>query len=142
MTSLTELVGAFIEVRGQRLELEKEADDLKKNTEEPLKAQILQLMSAQGLKSANVEGLGRVVAKETKHYEIMDIEALAFQMLKVMVEAAQEGRPVSDGLLLQRRVHRENLDTMLDGMGEITDEKIAGFGVRKAVKVELAFTKA
>lgn len=139
MNSLNELVGAYVEARNQRLELEKEAEGIKKDTEEPLKAQILQVMAVQGLKSANVEGLGRVVCKETSHYEIQNIEALAFQMLKVMVEAAQAGRPVSDGLLLQRRVHRENLDTMLDGN---TDEVyLTSLGVKKATKTELSFQK-
>ncbi len=96
-------------------------------------------MAAQGLKSANVEGLGRVVCRETSHYEINNIEALAFQMLKVMVTSAQEGRPISDGLLLQRRVHRDNLDALLDGN---TDEGyLSNFGVKKAIRTDLSFTK-
>lgn len=140
MSSLNELVSEYVKVRAQRMSLEKEAEAIRKDTEEPLKAQILQVMSAQGLKSANVEGLGRVVCKETSHYEILDMEALAFQMLKVMVEAAQAGRPVSDGLLLQRRVHRENLDTMLDGNAD--EGYLASLGVKKATKTELSFTKS
>lgn len=140
MSNLNELVSKFVAVRAQRMAHEKDAEAIKKDTEEPLKAQILQVMATQGLKSANVDGLGRVVCKETSHYEIQDIEALAFQMLKVMVEAAQTGRPISDGLLLQRRVHRENLDTMLDGN---TDEVyLTSLGVKKAVRTDLSFTKA
>lgn len=140
MSNLNELVSKFVVVRAQRMALEKDAEAIKKDTEEPLKAQILQVMAVQGLKSANVEGLGRVVCKETSHYEIHNIEALAFQMLKVMVEAAQAGRPVSDGLLLQRRVHRENLDTLLDGNAD--EAYLASLGVKKAVRTDLSFTKA
>ncbi len=139
MSSLNELVAEYITIRTKRLQLEKEADGIKKGREGELSAQILQVMSAQGLKSANVSGLGRVVCRETSHYEIHDIESLALQMLKVMVSAVRDGRPISDGLLLQRRVHRENLDSLL---GEGADEStMINMGVKKAVRTELSFTK-
>lgn len=128
-----------MEARNERLALEKKAADLKRDIEEPLRVQILQVMAAQGLKSANVEGLGRVVCKESRHYEITDIESLAYQTFKLMVKAAEEGRPLSDGLLLQRRVHRENLDAMIEaagGMGKATE-----FGVRSVTKTDLSYTK-
>lgn len=128
-----------MEARNERLALEKKAADLKRDIEEPLRVQILQVMAAQGLKSANVEGLGRVVCKESHHYEIMDIEGLAYQMFKSMVKAAEEGRPLSDGLLLQRRVHRENLDAMIEAAGGMG--KAAEFGVRNVTKTDLSYTK-
>lgn len=128
-----------MEARNERLALEKKAADLKRDIEEPLRVQILQVMAAQGLKSANVEGLGRVVCKESRHYEITDIESLAYQTFKLMVKAAEEGRPLSDGLLLQRRVHRENLDAMIEAAGGMG--KAAEFGVRSVTKTDLSYTK-
>lgn len=128
-----------MEARNERLALEKKAADLKRDIEEPLRVQILQVMAAQGLKSANVEGLGRVVCKESHHYEIMDIESLAYQTFKLMVKAAEDGRPLSDGLLLQRRVHRENLDAVIEAAGGM--DKAAEFGVRNVTKTDLSYTK-
>ena len=92
-------------------------------------------MSAQGLKSANVEGIGRVVSRDTGYYEITDIDVLDRQMLAIMVENHKMGRPLSDGLLLQRRVSRENLELALE------DNPEANYGVNFAVKTTLSITK-
>lgn len=146
MSSLNELVAEYVEVKAKRLKLEKDAEEIKKGREGELSALILQVMAAQGLKSANVEGLGRVVCKETSHYEITDMESLAFAMFKVMVDAAQKGRPMSDGLLLQRRVHKDNLDSFLESIILPTDAEgqpsMAHLGVKKAIRTDLSFTKA
>lgn len=94
-------------------------------------------MSAEGLKSANVTGLGRVVSKETSHYEIVNIDQLAVQMFQAMLDAAKEGRPLADGFLLQRRVNRENLEQYIEDEADT-----AKFGVKKVTKNDLSFTKA
>lgn len=142
MSTLNYLVRQFVEVRARRFLLEKEAQELKANVEDDLKARILQIMAAQGLKSANVEGLGRVVSKENSHFEIMDMEALALQMFKNFVTAAQSGRPLTDALLLQRRVHAENLSNFIEMEGQPCESFLTSLGVRKVVKNDLSFTKA
>ena len=137
-------------MRTRRQELEKEANDIKAGREQELKNAILAEMSAQGIKSANVEGVGRVVSKNTQHYEVVDIEALSEQMFRAMLKAKQEGRQFSDGLLLQRRVSRENLEAYMEiaastipGSGPEADDKTANmFGVKQVTKNDLSFTKA
>lgn len=137
-------------MRTRRQELEKEADGIKNGREAELKAQILAEMSAQGMKSANLEGVGRVVSKVTYHYEIRDIEALAVQMFKTMLESAKAGRPFSDGLLLQRRVSKEQLEahmeavaSCIEGSGPDADAAAATmFGVKYVAKNDLSITKA
>lgn len=135
MSSLRDLCVQYAEVRGRRTELERQAKELKEGQEADLQEAILAEMSAQGLKSANVEGIGRVVSRDTGYYEITDIDALARQMLAIMVENHKMGRPLSDGLLLQRRVSRENLELALE------DNPEANYGVNFAVKTTLSITK-
>lgn len=101
-------------------------------------------MSASGLKSANIKGVGKVVCRESSHYEITDIEALALAMFRKMVECGQQGRPLSDALLLQARIHRDNLETHV---GEAEDDAelermLSSYGVKKASKLDLAVTKS
>jgi hypothetical protein len=98
--------------------------------------------TAQGLKSANVEGVGKVVLKTTYHYEIRDLNMLAYQQLAMLVQAAKEGRPLSDGLILQARIHKDNLENTLTEAG-ITPEQVAQtFGVAREGRDDLSFTKA
>lgn len=105
---------------------------------------ILLEMSASGLKSANIKGVGKVVCRESSHYEITDIEALALTMFKKMVECGQQGRPLSDALLLQARIHRENLETHVGESEDDTEleRMLSAYGVKKASKLDLAVTKS
>ena len=121
MATITELAKRYAEVRQARLELEKQADEIKKGEEAELKKAIMAEFTAQGLKSANVEGVGKVVLKTTYHYEIRDLNMLAYQQLATLVQAAKEGRPLSDGLILQARIHKDNLENTLTEAGITPD---------------------
>ena len=138
--NLTSLANEYIAVRTQRLELEKQAKELAHGREAELRQAILLEMSAQGFKSVNLEGVGRVVSKETKHYEIKDIELLARGMFRAMLEAAQAGRPFSDGLLLQKRLSREGLDNLMEN--STVDSSLDALGVFQVVRNDLSITKS
>lgn len=128
----------YLQVRQQRMELEHQADEIKNGREAELKQQILLEMASSGIKSINLKGLGRVVSRETPYYEIADLNALARAMFKAMLDAAQDGRPFSDGLLLQKRVSREGLDALL----EETGSDPTAFGVVQNVRTDLSITRS
>lgn len=138
--NLTSLASEYIRVRTQRLELEKQAKEIAQGREAELRQAILLEMSAQGFKSVNLEGIGRVVSKETKHYEIKDIELLARRMFQAMLDAAKDGRPFSDGLLLQKRLSREGLDNLMEN--STVDGSLDAMGVCQVVRNDLSITKA
>lgn len=110
---------------------------------------ILAEMSAMGVKTMNFEGLGKITSRTTWHYEISDIDALVLESFKKMLAALQQNRPISDGCLLQRRPHKDNLETffakdyptMEPGSLE-EEEALKSWGVRKATKNTLSFTKS
>lgn len=131
------LAQKYIEARQKRMELEHQADDIKNGEEAELKRQILIEMQTAGIKSANVEGVGRVVSKDTKYYEVQDMEKFARAMFQSMLDAAKQGRPFSDGILLQKRVHRENLETVLENSGTQLD----AYGIAQLVRTDLSVTK-
>ena len=131
------LAQKYIQVRQQRMELEHQADDIKNGEEAELKRQILLEMQTSGIKSANVEGVGRVVSKDTKYYEVQDMEKFARAMFQSMLDAAKQRRPFSDGILLQKRVHRENLETVLENSGT----KLEDYGIAQLVRTDLSVTK-
>lgn len=141
--TITELVKEFVKVRTERLELEKKADEIKKGREAELKQMIMAEFSAQGLKSANVQGVGRVVCKTTYHYEVKDLNMLAYQQLKMLVQAGKEGRPLSDGLILQSRINAGNLEDAVIQSGGSTDnpDTMAAYGLVRAGREDLSFTR-
>lgn len=134
--SLHSLVSRYAQVRAERLELERKAKELAQGEEAELRKAILLEMSAQGFKSVNIEGVGRVVNKETSHYEIGDIELLARTMFETMLAAAREGRPFSDGLLLQKRISREGIENLTE-QGAALDT----MGVSRVTRQDLSITK-
>ena len=143
MSTLQDLVAGYIAARAQRVGLESQAKEIKSSQEDPLKERILAEMSAQGVKSANIDGMGRVASVSRVHLEITNIEALAMQMLRGMVQAHKEGRPMSEGLLLQRRPNRENIEALLAGQEVQPDDEVAlnAMGIKQASKTDLSFTK-
>lgn len=144
MSTMMELVSEYIQVRKDRMALEKEADELKNGRETELKKLILLEMSAQNMKSAHLEGVGRVTSKQTYHYEIENIELLAYRMLENMVSCAQNNRPLSDGLLFQQRISKSNVEDFIANLSPSGDtpELLATFGLRKVEEPTLSVTKA
>lgn len=124
MKTLNQMLTEYVDVHVERLRLEKKAKELETGREKELQEMIMTEMSAQGIKSANVEGVCRVERSTRKHYEIRDVEALARKMLELMVQAGQRGGPLSDGLLLQNRsrLSKANVELVL---GDVEDEKEA-----------------
>lgn len=122
--------------------LEKQADEIKKGEEAELKKAIMAEFMSQGLKSANVDGIGKVVMKTTYHYEIRDLNQLAYQQLAMLVQAAKDGRPLSDGLILQARIHKDNLENTLTDAGIPPEQLAQMFGVAREGRDDLSFTKA
>lgn len=99
---LVSLVQRYAELRAKREQLEAAAKELKA-AEDEAKSRLISEMDVQKLPSAKFEGIGRVVLRPTRRYEITDIETFARAMLKQMVDNGQHGRPLSDGLMLQKR---------------------------------------
>lgn len=135
--SLQDLVLEYVKVRQGRMELERQANEIKEGKEAELKKHILLDMASSGIKSVNLAGIGRVVSRSTPYYEITDLNVLARAMFQAMLNAAKEGRPFSDGLLLQKRVNRESVDTLLEETGVKPEE----FGVSQSVRTDLSITK-
>lgn len=144
MKDLNQLVTEYIAVRKKRMQLEKEAAELKQEQEEPLKDAILMEMSSIGVKSVKFEGIGTVCCKASSYYEISDIETLTKFMLEQIVKCANEGRPLSDGLLLQGRVKRDNLEEYIGdyvSLETAENAELSRFGVRRVDKPVLSITK-
>lgn len=136
--TLKEMVEEYADLRTRRMELEKQAEEIKKGRESELKNLILLEMSSQGLKTANFEGLGRVTSRNKSYYEVQDPDRLAFALLGSLVKAGNEGRPLSDGLFLQRRVSSEVFETLLEDDKNTPMEQ---YGIAQVTRQELSLTK-
>jgi len=153
MKTLAELVLTFQQVRNERLSLQKQADELKTGREEELKVSILNMLAAQGLTSAKIEGVGVAGTRETFVYTIQDPELFAKANFESVLEQAQKGHPFMDGTLYQGRVHREGLEALLDRKLEqcgpcepseaqaMTSQFLAQFGVALLPKTDLFLRK-
>ena len=120
------------------MELEHQAEEIKKGRESELKNLILLEMSSQGLKTANFEGIGRITSRNKSYYEIQDTEKLARSLMQSMIDAGRSGRPLSDGLFLQKRISGEVFETLL---AEKTDTNMETYGIAQVVRQELSVTK-
>lgn len=136
--TLADLSDFYVQIREQRLELEKEATALKDGPETELKQQILALLSAQGLKSANLADGRKLVSRQTIRMDISNIDRLCQKMFEDMIKALEEERPISDGLLFQKRAHKDNILTLI---GE-DDAQLAACGIQKVTKIDLAVLNA
>lgn len=138
---MTSLVEELIANRGQQKSLREQLDALK-GEEEDLKRSILLCM--EGAKSINLEGLGRITRTTKTYYSIGNIEKLAVQMFKLMLENGQRGMPLSEGLLLQQRVSKTALDGIMDSM-ELDETQRAAYiaeaGLNEVSEPALSLTK-
>ena len=116
----TEQIKLYTEVREKRAQLEKKAAELKE-IEANIKAEILMNLEAQGLESCKEDGY-TLSRNHTKLQECM---------FNLMSAAKAEGRPLQDGVLLQRTVSksavidyiRHGLSLQADDDLNILDEK-------------------
>lgn len=141
LSRMTSLVEELIANRGQQKSLREQLDELK-GQEEGLKRSILLCM--EGAKSINLEGLGRITRTTKTYYSISNIEKLAVQMFKLMLENGQRGMPLSEGLLLQQRVSKSALDGIMDSL-ELDETQRAAYiaeaGLNEVSEPALSLTK-
>lgn len=110
---LKNLVTEYKEVMTERKDLEKAAKDLKEGREAELKAMILQYMVENDMQSVHYPEVGRLVRSSKSHYEIFDKDAFARAMLQSLVEAGEQGRPLSDGFIAQFRPAKDMFESFL-----------------------------
>lgn len=145
--TMHEIASDLSRVRTERQALERQAQELKAQETE-LEQALLAELSAQNVKSVNLEGFGRVVRRDTPHYEIGDANALAVAMLKSLVAAAKERRPLSEGFMLQRRASRDAIETYIHDMSGLNpdddgfDAQCAAIGVNRVVRQGISITKS
>lgn len=145
--TMQEIAADLSRVRTERQALERQAQELKAQETE-LEQALLAELSAQNVKSVNLEGFGRVVRRDTPHYEISDANALAVAMLKALVAAAKERRPMSEGFMLQRRASRDAVETYIKDLSGLSPDdegfeaQCAAIGISRVVRQGISITKA
>lgn len=140
VTPLVSLVQRYAELRTQREKLESAAKDIKA-VEDEAKARLISEMDVQKIPSAKFAGIGRVVLRQKKQYEIADIELFTRAMLQQIVDNAEHGRRLSDGLMLQKRPAKTVIDELAE-VGSWTDEKaFSDRGLSMSETLDITFTK-
>ena len=130
-------------IRAEKKALQDKLDDIVAQEKE-LERSILLELTAAGSSSMKLDGVGRLVVKEKVRYEIADKEALAYAVLRGMVENAEQGFALSDGLLLQQRVAARNFEERAERAGfegEALANYITSCGLRRVAEPSLTFTK-
>lgn len=120
---LKDKIKLFNEVREARAKFEKQAQFLKEKENE-LKAQMLAELSAHGLDSLTEDGY-TIFKKHNIRAEVIDHAQLQEVMYDLMTKAKAEGRPLQDGLLLQRTVSKSSvIDLIHERLGLKADEEM------------------
>lgn len=141
LSRMTSLVEELLAIREQLKSL-REQQDILKDKENELKRSILLCM--EGAKSINLEGIGRVTRTTKTYYSIANVEKLAIQIFKLMIEAGQKGMPLSEALLLQQRVSKSALDAIMETMELDENQRlayIAEAGLNEVSEPALSLTK-
>lgn len=141
LSRMTSLVEELLAIREQLKSL-REQQDILKDKENELKRSILLCM--EGAKSINLEGIGRVTRTTKTYYSIANVEKLAIQIFKLMIEAGQKGMPLSEALLLQQRVSKSALDAIMENMELDENQRlayIAEAGLNEVSEPALSLTK-
>lgn len=122
-----------------REKLEEQASLLKER-ENQLKSELINEMEAQQMPSVKFDGLGRFVVKSVASYNITDINLFARAMLARMVDNGQHGRPLSDGLMLQKRPAKGTIEELMEA-GYLTTDKLADSGLEQTERLDMTFTR-
>ena len=138
-TELKELVLEYRKVKELRLKLDKASRELKEGKESELQDRILQHMLESGVQSIHYPELGRVIRTVKSHYEIVDKEKFANEVLDSLLEAHRDGRPLAESMLAQFRVSKESLEALLEHDSGATLEAC---GVTQVDKAELSIRKS
>lgn len=137
---LVSLVERFAELRAQREKLEAAAKEIKA-AEDEAKARLISEMDVQKIPSAKFDGIGRVVLRQNKRYEIADIDLFARAMLQRMVDNAQSGRRLSDGLMLQKRPAKTIIDELAANESWDDETAFTKRGLSVAENMDITFTR-
>lgn len=97
-------IKTYQELREIRSQLEKKAAEVKE-AENKIKADIIAELDALGIDSFK-EGGYTISRKHAVRAEVADHNILQETMFALMAQAKKEGRPLQDGLLLQRTVSK------------------------------------
>lgn len=138
-STLQQVAQQYAQLREMREKLEAQAKLLKEKEDE-LKARLINEMSAQQMPSARFEGLGRFVVKAVTSYNITDIDQFARAMLARMVDNGKNGRPLSDGLMLQKRPAKGVIEELVEA-GYLDVGKLAENGLEASERLDLTFTR-
>lgn len=148
---LLEYIEKYQEVRDARAKLERSVEKLKE-TETQLKASMLASLDASGLDSIK-EGGYTVFKKHNIRAEITDHAKLQGVMYDLMTQAHNEGRPLQDGLLLQRTVAKTTVldlihsrlglpeDQELDVNNQDTIDQADSLGIRLVDNIDISVRK-
>lgn len=135
-----DLAERYSQVRAQREALEAQAKELRQQEDE-LKDTLINVLSADQMPSVRFEGIGRFVIKPSTRYDIQDIDKLCWAMLTRMTENAENGRPLSDGLPLQKRTAKGVIEELVETSDVPAEAMLAGMGIAAAEKMDLTFTR-
>lgn len=120
---LQEKIALYNKVREARATYEKNAAILKEK-ENQLKGEMLAELSAAGVESIS-EGGFTIFKKHSVRAEVTDHDLLQQNMFALMCQAYNEGRPLQDGLLLQRTVAKNTvIDLIHKRLGLKSDEDL------------------
>lgn len=120
---LQDKIALYNKVREARATYEKNAAILKEK-ENQLKGEMLAELSAAGVESIS-EGGFTIFKKHSIRAEVTDHDLLQENMFALMCKAHAEGRPLQDGLLLQRTVAKNTvLDLIHSRLGLKPDEEL------------------
>lgn len=122
-----------------REKLEAQAQLLKEKENE-LKGQLINEMGAQQMPSVKFDGLGRFVVKSVSSYAITDLDLFARAMLARMVDNGQHGRPLSDGLMLQKRPAKGVIEELVEA-GYLSPSELGAAGLEASERLDLTFTR-
>lgn len=137
--STRQIAEQYAKIREMREKLEAQAKLLKEKEEE-LKGQLITSMEAQQMPSVKFDGLGRFVVKSVASYAITDIDTFARAMLARMVDNGKHGRPLSDGLMLQKRPAKGVIEELIEA-GYLAPDALGASGLEQSERLDLTFTR-
>lgn len=129
----------YAQIRAEREAVASKLKELQEQEEEA-KQTLITEMSSQQMPSVKFDGLGRFVIHQSVRYDISDINLVARAMLQRMVDNGKSGRPLADGLILQKRTSKTVIEELLEA-DVIKSDDLAGMGLAQAERMDLRFTR-
>lgn len=145
---INELVKQWRAVRKQRLELDDLSKQLKNGPEAKLRGQILMWLDVNNLPGVKTQH-GTIGRTKKSHLEIKDIEAFLQFQFGELDNCKQNGKPLTDALILQKTPlksgiieHVQNILGIQDA-GQLSDEEFnkvtTVFGIERVSAEDITF---